>query len=137
MNRKSAKPRFTERELQLINEIQSDRGTTRKSAIRKFEKELKAAKIEAAKAPAPQPKTNAGKARAAGRELYNIAGKPTQAQCIAVYGPRAPVLTWAQRAAMGVDAADYDRSGRQHLVVGNFANQMIGSEHRILFEWGE
>jgi hypothetical protein len=30
------------------------------------------------------------------------------------------------RGAMGVDAADYDRSGRPHLVVGNFSNQMIG-----------
>jgi hypothetical protein len=33
------------------------------------------------------------------------------------------------RGAMGVDVADYDRSGRQHLVVGNFANQMIGLYH--------
>jgi hypothetical protein len=30
------------------------------------------------------------------------------------------------RGAMGVDAADYDRSGRPSLAVGNFANQMIG-----------
>jgi enediyne biosynthesis protein E4 len=33
------------------------------------------------------------------------------------------------RGAMGVDAADYDRSGRQHLLVGNFANQMLGLYH--------
>jgi hypothetical protein len=33
------------------------------------------------------------------------------------------------RGAMGVDFADYDRSGRQHLVVGNFTNQMIGLYH--------
>ena len=33
------------------------------------------------------------------------------------------------RGAMGVDAADYDRSGRIHLSVGNFANQMIGLYH--------
>jgi len=33
------------------------------------------------------------------------------------------------RGAMGVDVADYDRSGRQHLVVGNFANQMVGLYH--------
>ncbi len=30
------------------------------------------------------------------------------------------------RGAMGVDAADYDRSGRPHLLVGNFSNQMVG-----------
>ena len=33
------------------------------------------------------------------------------------------------RGAMGVDSADYDRSGRSHLVVGNFANQMLGLYH--------
>lgn len=30
------------------------------------------------------------------------------------------------RGAMGVDAADYDRSGKPHLLVGNFSNQMLG-----------
>jgi hypothetical protein len=33
------------------------------------------------------------------------------------------------RGAMGVDAGDYDRSGRPHLIVGNFANQMLGLYH--------
>jgi hypothetical protein len=33
------------------------------------------------------------------------------------------------RGAMGVDALDYDRSGRPHLVVGNFSNQMLGLYH--------
>jgi hypothetical protein len=33
------------------------------------------------------------------------------------------------RANMGVDAADYDRSGRPHLVVGNFVNEMLGLYH--------
>ncbi|MGE5646399.1 MAG: CRTAC1 family protein [Acidobacteriota bacterium] len=35
----------------------------------------------------------------------------------------------AARGAMGVDAADYDRSGRTHLLVGNFSNQMLGLYH--------
>jgi hypothetical protein len=30
------------------------------------------------------------------------------------------------RGAMGTDAADYDGSGRPHLLVGNFTNQMLG-----------
>jgi hypothetical protein len=30
---------------------------------------------------------------------------------------------------MGADAADYDRSGRPHLIVGNFSNQMLGLYH--------
>ncbi len=33
------------------------------------------------------------------------------------------------RGAMGADASDYDRSGRQHLLVGNFSNQMLGLYH--------
>ena len=33
------------------------------------------------------------------------------------------------RGAMGVDAADYDRSGRPHLVVGNFSNEMLNLYH--------
>jgi predicted secreted protein len=33
------------------------------------------------------------------------------------------------RGAMGVDAADYDHSGRPHLLVGNFANEMLGLYH--------
>jgi enediyne biosynthesis protein E4 len=35
----------------------------------------------------------------------------------------------AARGAMGVDAADYDRSGRFDLLVGNFSNQMLGLYH--------
>jgi enediyne biosynthesis protein E4 len=33
------------------------------------------------------------------------------------------------RAGMGVDAADYDGSGRQSLVIGNFSNEMIALYH--------
>ena len=33
--------------------------------------------------------------------------------------------TGVARGGMGIDAADYDRSGRQSLVVGNFANEMV------------
>ncbi|MBI3952143.1 MAG: CRTAC1 family protein, partial [Acidobacteria bacterium] len=33
------------------------------------------------------------------------------------------------RAGMGVDAVDYDRSGRQSLVIGNFSNEMMGLYH--------
>ena len=33
------------------------------------------------------------------------------------------------RGAMGVDSADYDRSGRFHLLVGNFANEMVNLFH--------
>jgi enediyne biosynthesis protein E4 len=35
----------------------------------------------------------------------------------------------AARGAMGVDSADYGRSGRPDLLVGNFSNQMLGLYH--------
>jgi hypothetical protein len=35
----------------------------------------------------------------------------------------------AARGAMGVDTADYDRSGKPSLLVGNFSNQMLGLYH--------
>jgi hypothetical protein len=33
--------------------------------------------------------------------------------------------TGVARGGMGIDAADYDRSGRESLVIGNFANEMV------------
>ena len=33
------------------------------------------------------------------------------------------------RGAMGADTSDFDRSGRPHLLVGNFSNQMLGLYH--------
>jgi hypothetical protein len=33
------------------------------------------------------------------------------------------------RGAMGADSADYDGSGRPHLLIGNFSNQMLGLYH--------
>ena len=35
------------------------------------------------------------------------------------------------RGAMGVDAGDFDRSGRPGLVVGNFTNEMVGLYHNL------
>ncbi len=35
----------------------------------------------------------------------------------------------AARGAMGADTADYDHTGRWHLLVGNFSNQMLGLYH--------
>src|SRR5262249_60435366 len=37
--------------------------------------------------------------------------------------------TGVARAGMGVDAADYDGSGRPSLVIGNFSNEMLGLYH--------
>jgi hypothetical protein len=57
--------------------------------------------------PEPTPQTAAGLARAEGLRLFKVAGRPTKEQCIAVYGERAPVMTWRQRAkAMNLATAE-------------------------------
>jgi len=44
---------------------------------------------------------------AEGTRLYALAGRPTKAQFIKVYGPSGPKMTWAQRAEAGVDARHF------------------------------
>lgn len=56
--------------------------------------------------------TAIGKARAEGLRLFKVAGKPTRAQVILVYGERGPVMTWEQRAKAGVPAAKFQAALR-------------------------
>ncbi len=44
---------------------------------------------------------------AEGTRLFAVAGRSTKAQFIKVYGPQGPKMTWAQRAAAGVDAKHF------------------------------
>jgi len=44
---------------------------------------------------------------AEGTRLFAIAGRPTRAQFIKVYGPKGPKMTWEQRAHAGVDAKHF------------------------------
>src|SRR6266849_5117441 len=44
------------------------------------------------------------KAIAEGTRLFALAGRPTKAQFVKVYGPKGPTMTWEQRAKAGVDA---------------------------------
>lgn len=46
-------------------------------------------------------------ARAEGLRLFTVAGRPSKADVIKVYGPKGPWMTWAQRAAAGVPAAKF------------------------------
>jgi hypothetical protein len=58
----------------------------------------------------PQTSTRSKAARARiaeGSRLFALAGRPTKAQFIKVYGPKGPKMTWAQRAAAGVDAKHF------------------------------
>ena len=60
--------------------------------------------------PTATPVTRNKAARASiaeGTRLFALAGRPTKAQFVKVYGPKGPAMTWAQRAAAGVDAKHF------------------------------
>ncbi len=44
---------------------------------------------------------------AEGTRLFALAGRPTKAQFIKVYGPQGPKMTWVQRAKAGVEARHF------------------------------
>jgi hypothetical protein len=47
------------------------------------------------------------KAIAEGTRLFALAGRPTKAQFVKVYGAKGPTMTWAERAKAGVDAKHF------------------------------
>ena len=51
--------------------------------------------------------TSAGKSRAEGIRLFNLAGRPSKQQFQMVYGDRGHLLTWQQRAEAGVPAEKF------------------------------
>jgi murein L,D-transpeptidase YcbB/YkuD len=76
----------------------------------KSKKKVKAAKKVRKQAAPKQAQTRSKAARssiAKGTRLFAVAGRPTKAQFIKVYGPNGPKMTWAQRAEAGVDAKHF------------------------------
>ena len=47
---------------------------------------------------------------AEGTRLFALAGRPTKAQFVKVYGSKGPSMTWAQRAKAGVDAKHFQEA---------------------------
>ncbi len=47
---------------------------------------------------------------AEGTRLFALAGRPTKAQFVKVYGPQGPKMTWEQRAKAGVDARHFQEA---------------------------
>jgi hypothetical protein len=47
---------------------------------------------------------------AEGTRLFALAGRPTKAQSVKVYGPQGPKMTWEQRTKAGVDAKHFQES---------------------------
>jgi hypothetical protein len=72
----------------------------------------KARAVKKAKKPAnlrqAQARSKTARAHIAeGTRMYALAGRPTKAQFVKVYGPQGPKMTWAQRAEAGVDAKHF------------------------------
>jgi hypothetical protein len=63
--------------------------------------------------PTPKPVTRSKAARAhiaEGTRLFALAGRPTKAQFVKVYGLKGPHMTWAERAESGVDAKHFQEA---------------------------
>ncbi len=76
-------------------------------------KTRKAKAVKKAKKPAKQAQVRSKAARAhiaEGTRLFALAGRPTKAQFVKVYGPQGPKMTWAQRAKAGVDAKHFQEA---------------------------
>ena len=70
-------------------------------------------KAKKAKKTAKQAKVRSKAARAhiaEGTRLFALAGRPTKAQFVKVYGPKGPTMTWVQRAEAGVDAKHFQEA---------------------------
>jgi hypothetical protein len=75
----------------------------------KRKKKVKAVKKAKRQAqPNAQTRSKAARANIAeGTRLFALAGRPTKAQFVKVYGPQGPKMTWEQRAKAGVDAKHF------------------------------
>jgi hypothetical protein len=78
----------------------------------KKSKKSRAAAKKATK-PAKQTQLRSKPARspiAEGIRMFAIAGRPTKADFIKVYGAKGPSMTWAERAKAGVDAKHFQEA---------------------------
>jgi hypothetical protein len=75
----------------------------------KSKKKVKAVKkVKRQAQPNAQTRSKAARANIAeGTRLFALAGRPTKAQFVKVYGPQGPKMTWEQRAKAGVDAKHF------------------------------
>jgi murein L,D-transpeptidase YcbB/YkuD len=76
----------------------------------KSKKKVKVVKKATKQAQSKQTQARSKTARAhiaEGTRLFALAGRPTKAQFIKVYGPQGPEMTWEQRAKAGVDAKHF------------------------------
>lgn len=72
---------------------------------------MKTKAIAAAKPAGSVTRSKAARAHISeGTRLYALAGRPTKAQFVKVYGAKGPAMTWEQRAAAGVPAEKFQEA---------------------------
>jgi hypothetical protein len=122
-----AKSKFSAEEQNEIKRIMKEEHVTRKTAVRHLfpkkaavgqakdfksaaandktetKSQTKAPKVEAVKLTPEQVSAN----RKEGLRLFTLAGRPTKAQFIKVYGKRGHLMTWDQRTEAGVPASKF------------------------------
>lgn len=80
---------------------------SKKATLRRKSTATKKDRTATARKPQTNKSTSAGKSRAEGIRLFNLAGRPTKQQFQLVYGDRGNLLTWQQRAEAGVPAEKF------------------------------
>jgi hypothetical protein len=87
------------------------RTTKRIKAVPKPAKKTMAATKSTAAAKPSVTRSKAARANISeGTRLYALAGRPTKAQFIKVYGAKGPSMTWEQRAAAGVPSEKFQEA---------------------------
>jgi hypothetical protein len=144
------KTRFTEAQLEQISKIQERDNITRKAAVKKYSRLLKANQVHDFKAAAANddtptrpvvrrkpktakkvaaPATAAGSARAEGLRLYKLAGRPKKNDFVHVYGKPGVAATWERRAAMvGLDSAEKAAAQFQKMLAKDAKSCLVGDE---------
>src|SRR5260370_29743550 len=84
------------------------KNSTRAKIAAKLSKKRQAATKSAPAANSSVTRSKAARANIAeGTRLFALAGRPTKAQFVKVYGAKGPTMTWAERAKAGVDAKHF------------------------------
>jgi hypothetical protein len=97
----------------------------------KSKKKVKAAKKTKKQAQPKQTQTRSKAARAhiaEGTRLFALAGRPTKAQFVKVYGPKGPKMTWAQRPQQVWTPSTFKRLSRRSSKVSN-APEALGRKN--------
>ena len=85
----------------------ANKKTRKVRSVAKARPKAKAHKTPKSAPTQPLPKTIVSQNRSEGIRLFKLAGRPTKAQFVLVYGERGPRMTWDERAKAGIPAKKF------------------------------